>query len=56
MDDFAFETNNDVLYEPGRMVQPGTFRIEVEDLSAVVTLAGSSLDERQWTRLSRHLF
>lgn len=55
MDDFAFETNTDVLDKPGRMLQPGTFRIEIAGLQAVVNLVGSSLDERQWVRLSEYV-
>ena len=51
MDDFAFDTNDDILDKPGRMCQPGTFTISVEHLRATVLLAGNPANEDDWVRL-----
>jgi len=54
MEDLAFDTNGDVLDVPGRVVQPGSFTLRVEERSAQVVLQGSTLDEADWVRLSTY--
>jgi len=54
MDDFAFETNDDVMDAPGRVVQPGAFTLSVESQRARVRFLGNPSDESQWLVLSRH--
>jgi hypothetical protein len=54
MDDFAFDTNDDVLDRPGRVCQPGTFTLSVEGSTARVRLLGNPTDEGDWVRLSTY--
>jgi len=54
-DDFGFETNDDILNQPGRMIQPGTFTVSVEGSQAGLRLQGDAENVSAWTRLSTYV-